>query len=88
MMLVLLIKDIVDIGIDKHSWWMKPYPLYFITLLIDDLLATGGTARGAHGLIEKVGGQVVGIGFVVELGFLGGRAKLDGAAEVFSLLSY
>ncbi|MBX9666858.1 MAG: adenine phosphoribosyltransferase [Candidatus Obscuribacterales bacterium] len=57
-------------------------------LIIDDLLATGGTAQGAGELIKKVGGNLVGYGFVVELGFLGGRAKLDDNAEVFSLISY
>lgn len=57
-------------------------------VLIDDLLATGGTAQGASELLNKVGGQLVGIGFVVELGFLNGRSKLDSNAEIFSLLSY
>lgn len=57
-------------------------------VLIDDLLATGGTAQGASELIKKVGGELVGIGFVIELGFLDGRSKLDKSAEMFSLINY
>lgn len=45
-------------------------------LLVDDLLATGGTAAGAASLIRRLGGDVVGATFVVELGFLGGRARM------------
>lgn len=47
-------------------------------VLIDDLLATGGTAAAAAKLIEKAGGKVVEIDFLVELGFLKGREKLPG----------
>lgn len=46
-------------------------------LLLDDLLATGGTARAAAQLIEKLGARVLEIDFLVELAFLGGRAKLE-----------
>jgi len=56
-------------------------------LIVDDLLATGGTAAAAVRLAEKFGGKVVGLGFVVELDFLQGRRKLQGH-EVFSLLRY
>lgn len=56
-------------------------------LLVDDLLATGGTARAAAELIEDVGGTVAAIAFVVELTFLGGRARLDGY-DVDALLAY
>ncbi len=56
-------------------------------LLIDDVLATGGTAKASCDLIEKVGGQVVECAFVIELGFLNGREKLKGH-EVFSLIQY
>ena len=45
-------------------------------LLIDDLLATGGTAAAAAALVEKLGGQIQEITFLIELGFLGGRQKL------------
>lgn len=56
-------------------------------LIVDDLLATGGTARAVTQLVEQLGGTVVGTGFVVELTFLGGREKLNGH-EIFSLLQY
>ncbi|HJT89557.1 MAG TPA: adenine phosphoribosyltransferase [Bryobacteraceae bacterium] len=56
-------------------------------LIVDDLLATGGTAAAAARMVESVGGNVAGIGFVVELTFLQGRRKLQGF-DVFSLLQY
>ena len=56
-------------------------------LLHDDLLATGGTARAAANLIEKLGGEVVQISFVVELSFLKGRELLTGY-DVRSLVQY
>lgn len=56
-------------------------------LIVDDLLATGGTAAAVASLVEKLGGKVAGIAFVVELDFLKGRAKLAGH-DVFSLLRY
>ena len=56
-------------------------------LLVDDLLATGGTMRAGCQLIEKAGGKVAGCAFLVELMFLQGREKLQGH-EVFSLLKY
>ncbi len=56
-------------------------------LIVDDLLATGGTARAAAELVEKLGGKVEGLAFVAELKFLGGRKKLSGY-EVFSIAKY
>jgi adenine phosphoribosyltransferase len=56
-------------------------------LIVDDLLATGGTARAVSQLVEGLGGIVAGLGFVVELTFLNGRGKLNGY-DVFSLLQY
>lgn len=56
-------------------------------LLIDDLLATGGTMEASCQLIQKAGGQVIGCAFLVELAFLGGRARLH-PHEVFSLITY
>ena len=56
-------------------------------LIVDDLLATGGTAAAVGRLVEKLGGKVAGFGFVVELDFLHGREKLPGY-DVFSLLQY
>lgn len=45
-------------------------------LVVDDLLATGGTMAATLRLVEQLGGKVVGVAFMIELGFLGGRAKL------------
>jgi adenine phosphoribosyltransferase len=56
-------------------------------LVVDDLLATGGTASAAATVVEKLGGKVVGYSFVAELGFLGGRRKLRNH-NVFSLVNY
>jgi adenine phosphoribosyltransferase len=56
-------------------------------LIVDDLLATGGTASATARMVREAGGIVVGLGFVVELTFLNGRQKLEGA-DVFSLLQY
>ncbi|MFB3889827.1 MAG: adenine phosphoribosyltransferase [Candidatus Bathyarchaeia archaeon] len=57
-------------------------------LLIDDLLATGGTVKANIALIEQLGGEVVGIGFLIELGYLDGRKALGDKYEVFSLIKY
>ena len=56
-------------------------------LLLDDVLATGGTARAATALVRKLGGELVGAAFLVELNFLNGREKLQGE-QVFSVLQY
>ena len=56
-------------------------------LLIDDLIATGGTAEAAVKLVEQAGGAVVGCGFLIELAFLKGTDKLS-EYEVFSLIRY
>jgi adenine phosphoribosyltransferase len=56
-------------------------------LIVDDVLATGGTARATARLVERIGGKVVGIAFLIELGFLKGRQQLDGY-DLFTLISY
>jgi 5'-methylthioadenosine phosphorylase len=73
-------KDCVEIHKDAISPKQK-------VLLIDDLLATGGTALAACSLIKRLGGEVAGVGFVVELPELGGRAKLRNL-EVFSIVGF
>jgi adenine phosphoribosyltransferase len=56
-------------------------------LIVDDVLATGGTARATAELVERLGGKVIGIACLIELSFLGGRDQIQGY-EFFSLLSY
>jgi adenine phosphoribosyltransferase len=56
-------------------------------LIIDDVLATGGTASAVARLVSLLGGKIAGLGFVIELGFLHGRQKLTDY-DVFSLLQY
>jgi adenine phosphoribosyltransferase len=56
-------------------------------LLIDDLLATGGTSAAAVALIQKLGGNIVELGFLIELKFLNGREKLGGL-PIRSLVAY
>jgi adenine phosphoribosyltransferase len=53
----------------------------------DDVLATGGTVEAIAGLVEQLGGSVVGINFVIELSFLGGRERLS-HYDLFSLITY
>jgi adenine phosphoribosyltransferase len=56
-------------------------------LVVDDVLATGGTAAATVRLVERLGAEVVGLGFIIELGFLAGRAQLAGR-DVLSLVTY
>ena len=53
----------------------------------DDVLATGGTVKAIAGLVEQLGGHVVGVNFVIDLTFLGGRDKL-GDYDLYALISY
>jgi adenine phosphoribosyltransferase len=57
-------------------------------LIIDDLLATGGTVKANADLVEKLGGKIVGMGFLIELEYLHGREALGNKYEVFSLVKY
>ena len=72
--------DSVEVHIDAIEPGQK-------VLIVDDVLATGGTAAAAAKLVEKLGGQVAGLGFVIELDFLSGRKKLA-AYDVDSLMHY
>ena len=72
--------DSVEVHIDAVEPGQK-------VLIVDDVLATGGTAAAAAKLVEKLGGQVAGLGFVIELDFLNGRKKLA-AYDVDSLMHY
>jgi adenine phosphoribosyltransferase (EC 2.4.2.7) len=73
-------EEAVEIHIDAVSMGQN-------VLLVDDLLATGGTAKAAASLIEELGGKVKGISFIVELEHLKGREKLSGY-NVYSLIKY
>jgi adenine phosphoribosyltransferase len=56
-------------------------------LIVDDLLATGGTAAATVNLVRQLGGEIVGLAFLVELLSLKGRAQLDGC-EIQALIQY
>jgi adenine phosphoribosyltransferase len=56
-------------------------------LVVDDVLATGGTARAALSLVKSLGGTLLGLAFLIELDFLNGREKLAGE-QVTSILHY
>ncbi|MEB3168892.1 MAG: adenine phosphoribosyltransferase [Synechococcaceae cyanobacterium] len=57
-------------------------------LVVDDLLATGGTAAATAALVEKAGGQVCGFSFVVELAGLDGRSRLPQSSAIHALITY
>jgi adenine phosphoribosyltransferase len=76
-----------EYGLDKFEMHKDAIEEGDKVLIIDDLCATSGTALAAIKLIEKQGGKVEGLGFLVELTFLNGREKLKGY-DVFSLLKY
>jgi adenine phosphoribosyltransferase len=71
-------------GVEIHRDAIQPG---HSVLIVDDVLATGGTAAAAAKLIERLGGRVAGLGFVIELDALNGRQKLSGY-EIDSLLHY
>jgi len=74
-------KDSVEVHIDAAAKGHK-------VGLLDDLLATGGTAAAAYSLLTKLGAEVSTIGFITELAFLDGRKKLPANSDVFSLITY
>ncbi len=57
-------------------------------LVVDDLLATGGTAKAACSLVKKAGGNLIGAAFLIELTDLKGREKLENCGKVISMLQY
>ena len=77
----------LEYGTDSIEAHADAFPKNAKVLLVDDVLATGGTAGAAISLIETIGGQLVGSAFLIELAFLGGRAKLPGR-KIHSLVTY
>lgn len=77
----------LEYGTDSIEIHADAIPPGSRVLIVDDLLATGGTARGAIELVEKLGGVVEGVLFLIELTFLNGRDQL-GDAPVVSILEY
>lgn len=77
----------LEYGIDRlevHTDALEGRPR---VLVVDDLLATGGTARATVDLMRRIGGQVVGVAFLIELVALGGREKLTGE-RIHAVLRY
>ncbi len=77
----------LEYGTDSLQVHRDAVPAGTRVVVLDDVLATGGTARAKVELVEGLGGVVVGVLFVIELGFLHGRDRLDGY-EVHSLVAY
>ncbi|NCO65038.1 MAG: adenine phosphoribosyltransferase [Candidatus Aquicultor secundus] len=77
----------LEYGVDSlemHEDAIKPSER---VLVVDDVIATGGTAAAKVKLVEQLGGTIVGVAFLIELSFLNGRSKLEGQ-DVFSLITY
>ncbi len=77
----------LEYGTDSIEAHADAFSKHSKVLLVDDVLATGGTAAAAISLIEALGGEIVGTTFLIELSFLNGRQKLPGRG-VHSLLTY
>jgi adenine phosphoribosyltransferase len=78
---------ILEYGVDALEMHADALAHGARVLIHDDLLATGGTARALAELVESLGGSVVGFAFLVELGFLEGRQRLEGF-DVCALIPY
>ncbi|MEL6813783.1 MAG: adenine phosphoribosyltransferase [Cyanobacteria bacterium J06598_3] len=78
----------LEYGEDRLEVHQDAFPAGSNVFIVDDLLATGGTAAAAAQLIEKAGATVAGFGFVIELTGLAGRDKLPAQAPIISLLQY
>ena len=84
---VVMAEYILEYGIDALEMHADALAHGARVLIHDDLLATGGTARALAELVERLGASVVGCAFLVELGFLDGRRRLEGF-DVHALVTY
>ena len=78
----------LEYGTDKIEIHKDALPEGANVLIVDDLLATGGTAEAACKLVKKTGANLVGIAFLIELEALQGREKLKDCGKVVSMLKY
>ena len=78
----------LEYGTDKIEIHKDAFGAGDNVLVIDDLLATGGTAEAAAKLVKKTGANLVGMGFLIELEALKGRDKLQNCGKVVSMLKY
>lgn len=77
----------LEYGVDKLEVHKDAITPGSRVLIVDDLLATGGTAKAVCDLVEHLGGEVVGLAFLIELEFLGGREVLS-AYDVYSVIPF
>ena len=77
----------LEYGSDTLEIHQDAFPAGAGVLIVDDLLATGGTTRATIELVKKLQGEIIGIAFLIELDFLEGRKQLAGY-DVFSLVHY
>ncbi|NMB00194.1 MAG: adenine phosphoribosyltransferase [Firmicutes bacterium] len=84
---VLSVEYDLEYGTDSLEIHADAFPAGTRVLVVDDLLATGGTIEAAIALISKLGGEVAGLAFLIELSYLGGRERLEGH-DIFSLVEY
>lgn len=78
----------LEYGTDKIEVHKDAFPEGANVLVVDDLLATGGTAEAACKLVKKTGANLVGMAFLIELCDLKGREKLAGNGKIVSMLKY
>ena len=84
---VLSVEYDLEYGTDNLEIHADAFPPGTKVLVVDDLLATGGTVEAAIKLIQKLGGEVAGLAFLIELTYLGGRQRLADY-DIFSLVRY
>lgn len=84
---VLSVEYDLEYGTDKLEIHTDAFPPGTRVLLVDDLLATGGTIFAATELIRKLGGKTVGLAFLIELAYLNGRERLKDY-DILSLVKY